>query len=232
MRSGDQLAGRVALITGGGGEIAGAIARQFVLQGAAVMLADFRLDAAEATAAKLNAEGGSARATASASGWAWPWIPSPSTVPGTSAMVSIKVGLRAGRVRKAKRNPRTISIESSPGLSMSTTPISGTWVSWRDAMNSMPVGQRRITLSATTDDNSVQLHVADTGTGVPDEILPRIFEPFFTTKSPNSGTGLGLSICHGAMRTMGGDISVRNDPAGGAIFTLTFRTAEAITAAA
>ena len=102
----------------------------------------------------------------------------------------------------------------------------------RDAMNSMPVGQRRITLSATTDDNSVQLHVADTGTGVPDEILPRIFEPFFTTKSPNSGTGLGLSICHGAMRTMGGDISVRNDPAGGAIFTLTFRTAEAITAAA
>ena len=64
MRSGDQLAGRVALITGGGGEIAGAIARQFVLQGAAVMLADFRLDAAEATAAKLTAEGGRAAAVA------------------------------------------------------------------------------------------------------------------------------------------------------------------------
>ena len=102
----------------------------------------------------------------------------------------------------------------------------------RDALNSMPVGQRRITLSATTGDNTVQLHVADSGTGVPDEILPRIFEPFFTTKNPNSGTGLGLSICHGAMRTMGGDISGRNDPAGGAVFTLTFRIAEAVTAAA
>ena len=102
----------------------------------------------------------------------------------------------------------------------------------RDALNSMPVGQRRITLSATIGDNTVQLHVADSGTGVPDEILPRIFEPFFTTKNPNSGTGLGLSICHGAMRTMGGDISVRNDPAGGAVFTLTFRIAEAVTAAA
>ena len=102
----------------------------------------------------------------------------------------------------------------------------------RDALNSMPVGQRKITLSANTAEDTVQLHVADTGTGVPDEILPRIFEPFFTTKSPNSSTGLGLSICHGAMRTMGGDIGVRNDAAGGAVFTLTFRIAETMTAAA
>jgi NAD(P)-dependent dehydrogenase (short-subunit alcohol dehydrogenase family) len=58
------MAGRVALITGGGGEIGGAIARQFVLQGAAVMLADARLDAAQATAAALTAEGGRAAAVA------------------------------------------------------------------------------------------------------------------------------------------------------------------------
>jgi NAD(P)-dependent dehydrogenase (short-subunit alcohol dehydrogenase family) len=64
MRKGDQLAGRVALITGGGGEIAGAIARQFVLQGACVMLADFRPEAAQAAAENLSAEGGQAAATA------------------------------------------------------------------------------------------------------------------------------------------------------------------------
>jgi NAD(P)-dependent dehydrogenase (short-subunit alcohol dehydrogenase family) len=62
MRSGDQLAGRVALISGGGGEIAGAIARQFVLQGAAVFLADDRPEAAEATAQALRDLGGQAEA--------------------------------------------------------------------------------------------------------------------------------------------------------------------------
>src|SRR5947209_18755832 len=58
MRSGDQLAGRVALITGGGGEIGGAIARQFVLQGASVLLADMRPEMAEAVAASLREIGG------------------------------------------------------------------------------------------------------------------------------------------------------------------------------
>jgi NAD(P)-dependent dehydrogenase (short-subunit alcohol dehydrogenase family) len=64
MRRGDQMTGRVALITGGGGEIAGAIARQFVLQGAAVMLADDRLEAAQATADRLAMDGGAAQAVA------------------------------------------------------------------------------------------------------------------------------------------------------------------------
>lgn len=58
------MAGRVALLTGGGGEIAGAIARQLVLQGASVMLADQRLEAAQASAQAISAEGGSARAVA------------------------------------------------------------------------------------------------------------------------------------------------------------------------
>lgn len=102
----------------------------------------------------------------------------------------------------------------------------------RDALNATPVGQRRITISATAGASTVQLRVADSGAGVPEEILQRIFEPFFTTKGPNTGSGLGLSICHGAMRTMGGEISVDKNPTGGAVFTLTFRTAETITQAA
>ncbi len=102
----------------------------------------------------------------------------------------------------------------------------------RDALNPKPVGQRRITLFATADGDAVRLQVADTGGGIPEAILPRIFEPFFTTKGPDAGTGLGLSICHGAMRTMGGDITVRNSPDSGAVFTLTFRAAQAITVAA
>jgi NAD(P)-dependent dehydrogenase (short-subunit alcohol dehydrogenase family) len=51
----DALEGRVALITGGGGEIAAAIARRFAAEGACVVLADVRLDAAQAVAAELPA---------------------------------------------------------------------------------------------------------------------------------------------------------------------------------
>jgi len=62
MGVGTRLAGRVALVTGGGGEIGGAIARRFAGEGAAVLVADIRLDAAQAVAAGIAASGG--RATA------------------------------------------------------------------------------------------------------------------------------------------------------------------------
>ena len=65
----------------------------------------------------------------------------------------------------------------------------------------------------------VQLTVADTGCGIPLEILPRIFDPFFSTKS--AGTGLGLSISHGIVREHGGTIDVESAPGRGTRFTIT-----------
>src|SRR5438552_7720640 len=56
----DALKGRVALITGGGGEIGGAIARRFAQAGASVALADIRLDAAKAVATEIGRIGGRA----------------------------------------------------------------------------------------------------------------------------------------------------------------------------
>jgi CheY-like chemotaxis protein len=54
----------------------------------------------------------------------------------------------------------------------------------------------------------VRLGVADTGTGIPPEIMDRIFDPFFTTKPEGEGTGMGLSTIHGIVKSYKGDISV------------------------
>src|SRR5438094_1243864 len=62
--------------------------------------------------------------------------------------------------------------------------------------------------------------VRDTGTGIPEETLPRIFEPFYTTKDVGKGTGLGLAITYGIVQEHGGQIVAANHPDGGEVFTV------------
>jgi two-component system, cell cycle sensor histidine kinase and response regulator CckA len=64
------------------------------------------------------------------------------------------------------------------------------------------------------------LRIADTGTGIPHEIISKIFEPFFTTKEVGRGTGLGLSTVYGIIKQSGGFIFADNIPGGGAEFTI------------
>jgi len=64
----------------------------------------------------------------------------------------------------------------------------------------------------------VCLSIADNGTGIKKEDLPKIFDLFFTTKAPGKGTGLGLSVCHGIVQEHGGRIWVENNEMGGASF--------------
>jgi two-component system cell cycle sensor histidine kinase/response regulator CckA len=64
------------------------------------------------------------------------------------------------------------------------------------------------------------IEVADSGPGVPPELLDKIFEPFFTTKAVNEGTGMGLATVYGIVEQAGGHINVSNAAGGGAVFRI------------
>jgi len=64
------------------------------------------------------------------------------------------------------------------------------------------------------------LTFADTGIGIPQDMLERVFDPFFTTKAHGKGTGLGLSQVHGFAHQAGGSVSVTSTLGKGTTFTL------------
>jgi PAS domain S-box-containing protein len=96
----------------------------------------------------------------------------------------------------------------------------------RDAMD----GNGRITLALSNvsidqdpelaPGDYVSVAIADSGHGMPQEVMEHAFEPFFTTKPEGKGTGLGLSMAHGFARQSGGDIRLESEPGKGTTVTI------------
>jgi signal transduction histidine kinase len=81
------------------------------------------------------------------------------------------------------------------------------------------LGRISITIDDAETAGRVFLRVADTGGGIPDDVIERIFDPFFTLKEVGTGTGLGLPICRTLLAEIGATLNVRND-AEGAVFEI------------
>ena len=88
----------------------------------------------------------------------------------------------------------------------------------QNAVDAMPHGGT-LTLAGQGTATHVQLHVRDTGSGIPAEELAAIFEPLYTTKP--GGTGLGLYIVREIVTAHGGQVSVESVEGQGTTFTLT-----------
>jgi signal transduction histidine kinase/CheY-like chemotaxis protein len=77
---------------------------------------------------------------------------------------------------------------------------------------------------AVTPGDYVGIAVADTGTGVPPDVLPHVFEPFFTTKGIGEGSGLGLAMVYGFVRQSGGQSVIESVPGEGTRVTMILPT--------
>jgi C4-dicarboxylate-specific signal transduction histidine kinase len=91
----------------------------------------------------------------------------------------------------------------------------------RNAIEAMAASPRRMLMVAATkaDVGGVEISVADTGPGLPEQIAANLFKPFVSTKA--EGMGVGLSICRAIIQDHGGRIWTEANPGGGTVFRFT-----------
>lgn len=77
-----------------------------------------------------------------------------------------------------------------------------------------------ITIKTDAKDNYICIEIADSGAGIPQDVIPNIFNPFFTTREVGSGVGLGLSVAYRIIESHNGNIDVHSEPGQGTTFTI------------
>ncbi len=94
----------------------------------------------------------------------------------------------------------------------------------RNAVEAMEdAGVRELAVRAVAQEDRILISVADTGSGIAQEIAPKLFQPFVTTKP--EGMGIGLSVCRTIIEAHGGRLWVEPNPVGGSVFQFTLPVA-------
>lgn len=132
-----------------------------------------------------------------------------------------------GAVEMLAHRQRKVDVEVSLDLAAGKLPVRGRELAARqvavnllqnafDAVEGRPGS--RIVVRTRDGAESVQLHIEDTGPGIPADMRNRVFEPFVTTKAPGRGTGLGLYIARRLVDEAHGVLRLHEPDAGGARF--------------
>jgi signal transduction histidine kinase len=110
-----------------------------------------------------------------------------------------------------------------PGADIGTVPLDWDHVQGaivnllRNARDATPRGGE-ILVTTNRDNDHVQVHVTDTGSGIAEELQARVLEPYFSTKK--TGTGLGLPTVRRVAEEHGGSLRFTSEPGKGTQFTL------------
>jgi signal transduction histidine kinase len=122
----------------------------------------------------------------------------------TLVMLSRKIG----DVRVVKDYDRTL-----PDIPVYGAELNQVWTNLIDNALQAMDGSGTLTIRTGKAGDRLQVEIADTGPGIPQEVIGRIFEPFFTTKPVGQGTGLGLDISWRiVVNKHHGDLSVESVP--------------------
>ncbi len=126
--------------------------------------------------------------------------------------LDVEIRRAAELIRKSGDLPLTLSLEiPEQAVYVSADPravrqvILNLVLNARDALASHE-GEKSVTLSLGVRRGMAELHVRDTGPGIPAHLLARVFDPFFTTK--RGGSGLGLAITRSIVINLGGSIEI------------------------
>ena len=130
----------------------------------------------------------------------------------SSALAMMEPQLRARTVRIARTLPREPVMVMADRIRLEQVIIN----LLRNALDATKdAAEPQLEILLTAGETAV-LSVRDNGHGIAD--LENLFEPFYTTKKPGDGVGLGLAISSGIVNDLGGRLTARNAPEGGAIF--------------
>jgi len=91
-----------------------------------------------------------------------------------------------------------------------------------NAVDAMPGGGTLTLRTRNGEGGAVEAEVADTGTGMTDDVRRRALEPFFTTKELGKGTGLGLAMVYGVVKAHRATLELRSEPGRGTCVSLRF----------